>query len=273
MSIKLIASDLDGTLMSPDHLTVSQRTYNALKNAHDKGVKIAVATGRPLALIDNVLAQVPFVDYIIYSNGACAYDRKEEKLVHSDLIDNKKAMEIVEYFLSLDVFFEIYVGGRSCYQIDKASLFNNMGLPQKFLDEVASTMDGYDSLLDFMENDGRGMEKITFYGITGKVFEDIKSKLESYNLAACSSLPGTIEATNITADKGNALRGICKSTGIKNDEVMSFGDAGNDCPMLEFAAYSFAMANGSDECKQSAKYQALSNADDGVAVAIEEYVL
>lgn len=55
--------------MSPDHLTVSKRTYNTLKTAHERGIKLAVATGRPLALIDNVLSQVPFVDYVIYSNA------------------------------------------------------------------------------------------------------------------------------------------------------------------------------------------------------------
>lgn len=273
MSIKLIASDLDGTLMSPDHLTVSKRTYNTLKTAHERGIKLAVATGRPLALIDNVLDQVPFVDYVIYSNGACAYDRNEKKAVHSDLVENEKAIKIVEYFLSLDVFFEIYVNGRSCYQLNKARLFNNMGLPQEFLDEVASTMDGYDSLLDFMKNDGSGMEKITFYGITGEVSENIKTKLEQYGLVACSSLPGTLEATNITADKGNALKGICKSMGITSAEVMSFGDAENDCSMLKFAEHSFAMANGTNECKASAKHITLSNADDGVAVAIEKYAL
>lgn len=273
MSIKLIASDLDGTLMSPDHLTVSEKTYKTLKSAHDKGIKIAVATGRPLALIDNVLNQVPFVDYVIYSNGACAYDRNAKKNVHSDLIENEKAVEIVEYFLSLDVFFEIYVNGRSCYQTDKAGFFNNMGLPQEFLDEVASTMDGYESLVDFLKNDKSGMEKITFYGVVGDVYENVKSKLEQYGLAACSSLAGTIEATNITADKGNALKGICNSMGITRDEVMSFGDAGNDCPMLEFATYSFAMANATDECKACAKFTALSNAEDGVAAAIEKYAL
>ena len=49
--IKLIATDLDGTLMSPDHLTVTPRTVSALKAAHDKGVRIAIATGRPMALV------------------------------------------------------------------------------------------------------------------------------------------------------------------------------------------------------------------------------
>ena len=245
--IKLIATDLDGTLMAPDHLTVTDRTYNALKTAHDKGIKIAVATGRPMTLIDNVISQVPFVDYIIYSNGSCVFDRNVKKIIHADLIEDKLAREIVEYFLTQNVFFEIYINGKSCYQLGTEKLFQNMGLPQKFLDEVAQTMDGYDSLIDFMKNDGKGMEKITFYGI--------------------------YEATSKTANKGSALLGICENIGIGADEVMSFGDAGNDCPMLDFAKYSFAMENGSDECKAHAKFVTKSNAEDGVAVAVEKYAL
>ena len=99
MSIKLIATDLDGTLMAPDHLTVTKRTYDALKSSHDKGIRLAVATGRSMVLIDNVISQVPFVDYIIYSNGACVYDKNEEKIIHADLIPYEKAKEIVKYFL------------------------------------------------------------------------------------------------------------------------------------------------------------------------------
>ena len=64
MSIKLIATDLDGTLMAPDHLTVTKRTYDALKSSHDKGIRLAVATGRSMVLIDNVISQVPFVDFL-----------------------------------------------------------------------------------------------------------------------------------------------------------------------------------------------------------------
>ena len=83
MSIKLIATDLDGTLMSGDHLTVSPRTVAALQAAHDRGVCLAIATGRTLDFIDHVTAQVPFVDYVIYSNGAAVYDRKNDAIFAS----------------------------------------------------------------------------------------------------------------------------------------------------------------------------------------------
>ena len=61
--------------MAPDHITVTERTYNALKAAHDKGVKIAIATGRTLGFVESVVKQIPFADYVIYSNGASVYDR------------------------------------------------------------------------------------------------------------------------------------------------------------------------------------------------------
>ncbi len=269
--IKLIATDLDGTLMSADHLTVTPRTINTLKAAHDKGVKIAIATGRPLALIDNVISQVPFTDYIIYSNGACVFDRNENKIIYSNLIENHSASEIVGYLLKNNVFFEIYVDGKSHYQLGTEDLFDNTGFPEEFIDEVTKTMTGHKSLLDFLK--GLDVEKITLYSVKDRDYKGFEEKLLSYDLSTACSFKGNLEATVKSADKGRALEGICGVMGITSDECMSFGDAGNDIPMLEFAKYSFAMANGSDECKAAAKYIARSNAKDGLAIAVEEYIL
>jgi hypothetical protein len=97
------------------------------------------------------------------------------------------------------------------------------------------------------------------------------SKMDSINLA--SSIEGNLEFTKFDADKGNALKGLCDELGINQNEAMAFGDAGNDCGMLKYASYSFAMENGEDICKEIANYAAKSNADDGVGNAIEEYVL
>ena len=77
--IKLIALDLDGTLMYTDHITVTEENRAALKKAHEKGASLAVATGRTLAIIGDVCEQVPEIDYVIYSNGAAVYDRRQSK--------------------------------------------------------------------------------------------------------------------------------------------------------------------------------------------------
>lgn len=271
MSIKIIATDLDGTLMSPDHLTVSEYTKQTLFEAHSRGIKLAIATGRPMALIDNVIEQVPFTDYIIYSNGACVFDRNENKIICSALIDSKTTETLLEYFLNEPVFFEIYIHGQSHYQFGTESYYDKGALPEEFVNKIIGTMTGHNSLLEFTKN--KEIEKITMFSIKEDRFLKYSDKLKSYGLTVATSLKDSLEATAASATKGNALKGICEAMGFSPDEAMSFGDAGNDCPMLEYAGLSFAMENGSDECKAHAKHIAKSNAEDGVAKAVEYYCL
>jgi hypothetical protein len=271
MSIKLIATDLDGTLMSTDHLTVTPYTVETLKKAHNKGVKIAIATGRPLALIDSVTEQIPFADYVIYSNGACVFDRNDNKNIYRDLIENNTALEIIKYFLTKKVFFEIYVDGKSHYQLGTEEYFDSTAFPKDFIDEVYSTMTAHEDIIAFLGDNG--IEKITLYGVKNEDMDTFEKQMQDLNLTVASSFIGNLEATSKTANKGTAVKGLCDILGITSDNVMSFGDAGNDIQMLQFSKYSFAMGNATDECKKSAKYIAKSNGEDGLAKAVEEFVL
>lgn len=269
--IKLIATDLDGTLMSTDHLTVSPYTIHTLEKVHSKGVKIAIATGRPMALVGSVVEQVPFIDYIIYSNGACVFDRNKNEIIYSNLIPNKLSAELIEYLLKNNVFFEIYVDGKSYFQLGTEELFDNTEFSQAFIEEVMASMTGCENLINSLGENC--VEKITLYSVKDDDYKKFENKFLNSDLAVASSFKGNVEATAGNADKGEAVKGICCDMGITADECMTFGDAGNDCPMLKFAKYSFAMENGTEECKAAAKYIAQSNAVDGLAKAVEEYVL
>lgn len=271
MSIKLIASDLDGTLMSADHLTITEYTLSTLKAAHDKGVKIAIATGRPLALIGDVTAQIPFADYVIYANGACIFDRQQEKTIYSSLIDNETTKKLVAYFLTQEVFFEVYVDGRSQFQSSCEKYFEDTDFPSAFVEEVKNSMDAHDDLLRYLAD--KEIEKITLYCIDDEQSDKYTRVFEKFDLSAACSFSGSLEATAKTADKGIAVKELADLLGIGANEVMCFGDAGNDIPMLKYAHYSFAMENGTDECKKSAKFIAKSNKLDGLAEAVREYVL
>lgn len=271
MQIKIIASDLDGTLMSTDHVTVTERTYNALKQAHDSGVKLAVSTGRPLALLNGVLEQIPFIDYVITANGAGVYDRNNDRNIYTNYISNEIAVKLIEYFLTQEVFFDVYIDGRSKYQLGYEKYFVSEDFDAPFMKEIMLSMDGFDKLLDYLGS--KDIEKITLYDVKEKDYAVFKAEMERYGLNTATSFKGNLEATAVTADKGRALKGLCDTLGFTADEAMSFGDAGNDCPMLEFAGYSFAMENATPQCKASAKYFAKSNAEDGVAQAIEKIVL
>lgn len=268
--VKLIATDLDGTLMAPDHMTVTQRTKDALFAAHEKGVRIAIATGRTLSFTDSVTAQIPFADYVISSNGAAVYDRNKEKYVYSTLIPNKDVIEAVEFLNTLPVHYHIYLGGRIYIQKSAMSFSADTGLPEDFLKDFLSRVQLCDSLTDVIGS--QNAEVIDVFSM-GEHEAEIVELFRKKNLVMTSAVRGELAATAVGADKGTALSGLCGVLGITADEAMSFGDAENDCPMLEFAGLSFAMENGNEVCKSAAKAVAPSNAVDGVAQMIEKYAL
>lgn len=272
MSIKLIATDLDGTLMSPDHLTITQRTVSALEQAHAKDVKIAIATGRPMCIIGSVIEQIPFADYIIYSNGAGVLDRKSNEIIYESLIKGSDVSELIDYMLGFEVFFDVSYKGESHHQSGSEKYFaDNDEFPSEFVEEVMRPMHPHESLKAFLN--GEGVEKITLYTVKDSDYDCFKEKLSSYGFSVATSFKGNLEATSPSADKGSAVAGICRVLGITAESAMTFGDAGNDRPMLEFADYSFAMGNATEECKQSAKYITDTNGNDGLAIAVEKYVL
>lgn len=276
MAIRIIALDMDGTLMAPDHLTVTQRTRNALQHAHDAGVKIAIATGRTMAYISDVFDQVPMVDYVIQSNGAAVFDRKKNEYIYTSLLDWDFSKKIIEYIETLPVFYEIYAHGKSYANPQKAQFFSNPEVPRGFIDHLMNNMELHTDVVS--EISGNNLEKINLYcpdsHLDSTLFDRLWqefSAIEGVDVA--SALPGAIEMTRKGVTKGSALAGLCDALGFTPNQAMAFGDAGNDCPMLQLAKYSFAMENGTDQCKKSAKYIAPSNADDGVAKMVEKFVL
>lgn len=272
MAIKIVVTDLDGTLMAPDHMTVTERTKRALYTAHKNGVKIAIATGRTLSVIDNVTDQIPFVDYVIYSNGAVVYDRKNDTNIYTDFIPKDAAEKIVDFFEKYPVYYDVFQNGGQHAQADKSQHFVNAGLPEEFLEDYRSRLTLHDNLSEFVKSND--VEKINLFYFGGEYHDEIKDFLYAIdNIDRTSPILGDIEMTGKGVNKGKALRGLCDKLGITADEVMAFGDEDNDIEMLKFAKFGFAMENASDICKKDAKMIAPSNADDGVAQMVEKYVL
>ncbi|MBE6771888.1 MAG: HAD family phosphatase [Ruminococcaceae bacterium] len=271
MAIKIIATDLDGTLMAPDHITVTPRTKQALLDAHEKGIKVAVATGRALNFTEGVTKQIPFADYVICSNGASVYDRNNQKFIYTNLVSSEITAQAIELLKTLPVYYNIYVDGGIYVQKGSEKYFENTGLPTVFLEEFASKLTVCDDIS--ASTCGKGAELIDVFYVNDEQKKIIFDFFESNGLVLTSALAGVVSATAVGADKGTALGGLCKIMDIGADEAMAFGDASNDSTMLKYAYYSFAMENGDDICKASARFAAPSNAEDGVAQMVEKYAL
>ncbi len=272
MSVKLIASDLDGTLLSPDHLTVSERTKKALYEAHEKGIKIAIATGRTLSMIYDVIEQLPFADYVIYSNGAAAYDLHGARLIYSKPLPREIAADIVDYLDCKEVYYEVYAGGKQYSQPDKQQYFTNVNLPQEFMEDYIKKLYFVDNLAGFAKDNI--CEKVNVYYFGNPNLGEIKRHFEACpDVLFTSPIDGDIEITYKGVDKVFAIDAICAELGITRYEVMAFGDADNDLGMIKAVGFGFAMENGDEICKAQAKYIAPSNELDGVASAVERYAL
>ncbi len=278
MSIKLIVTDLDGTFLNSNHVTIPQENIEAFKKAHDMGVKVAIASGRTKILTDYIVEQLPFLDYLITSNGACVYDLKTGKEVCSTLISAEQSIEIFNILNEYNLLYEIYFNG-DCYMNSKSySMFNEQNVaPHIFalLKDFIKEVPDLSALLG-----DKGMEKLNILSISARERTEIEERVSRLgDFSYASSFPkdeckdGNLEITHINSNKGYAVKCLTERLGLESRNVMSFGDGENDCTMLEFADYSFAMANGSDYAKNSAKFVADTNDNGGVAKAIEKYVL
>lgn len=278
MAIKLIVTDLDGTFLNTNHLTIPQENIDAFKRAHEMGIKVAIASGRTKILTDYLMEQLPFLDYLITSNGAVTYDLKTKKEIASTLMSSKQSVEIFDILDKYGLSYEIYFDG-DCYMNSQSyALFDE--------DHVAPHI--YKLLVNFIKEVpmleklilDKGMEKLNILSLSNEQRTELEEKIGKIgDFAFASSFPkndkiknGNLEFTNINATKGFAVSSIAKSLNISNDEIMCFGDGENDCSMLELAKYSFAMANGSEYAKNSAKYMTDTNDNGGVAKAINQYV-
>lgn len=267
--IKLIALDMDGTLTSEDHITVSAENRTALKRAHESGAKIAIATGRARSIIGDVCEQVPEIDYIMYSNGAAIYDRAAGRTIYENAMLWSTAKEVLDYLNGFPIFMEVYEDGRSYAQNDRIPYFSDEVLPNEFLEEAMKGMTICDSITDTLED--RTIEKITPHIFDKALYKKIWEHLKTIDgLEVTTSFSVGIDITKAGADKGEAMRSLCEKLGFGADECMAFGDESNDIPMITYAKYGFAMGNGSDACKAAAKFVTKSNAESGVAHGINK---
>lgn len=272
MAVKLIATDLDGTFLQKDHETVSQKNIEAFESAHKKGVKTVIASGRTKKLVQGVLEQVPCVDYLITSNGAVTYDVKNDLVMFSELIDSQQTAEILKFLDSYGLPYDVYCDGDCFVDRENYKRYENGEVPPIFLKVLGGKLIVVDNMQEYLKN--RKIEKVSIMNVTPKAREELWERVHKLGeLHMASAIAVNMEINSVNANKGYAVKKLAESLGIERSEIMCFGDGENDCEMLEYAGYSFAMNNGSSYAKNSAKYIADDNDKDGVGKAVFKYVL
>lgn len=274
MNIKLIATDVDGTLVADDHLTIPPINIKSLKMAKDRNINIVISTGRPYSLTDIETAKLGCVDYLVLSNGAVVVDAKTKSVIYDCYLPLETLEKIIPVFEKYPVVYEIYADCKGYInQYTYEHYFEIEALPQIFLKEYRNRMIICDNPYELMHT--KPVEKLNVDYIPEEYIEAVMNELKDIpDLVFSAGFKGNMEIAAKGADKGSGLAWLADKLGIDSDEVMAFGDSGNDVTMLMFAGHSYAMNNGNEKAKNAARYVTkLSNSDGGVGDTIREVLI
>ena len=281
--IKVIASDMDGTLLGDDHKPATG-TLAAVQRACDSGIRFMIATGRNFPGAMAELKDCGLVcDYIVSSGAEVRNLRQQVVAVHPISMELCRTIyeEIKDYPISVT-----FCTDGNDYKIGtpeeiEESLMLQMhlffsDLPREELVQtetyqriIKSTKTVSD--MDELEAAKVPIYKLFLYSEDKGMLGELKQRLEqNKEIAVASSFPTNLEITDVKAQKGPVLKEYIESLGYTMDEVMALGDSLNDLSMIEmdFGA-TVAMANAEPEVKDAAKYITKSNTEFGVAYAID----
>ncbi|MFZ5229420.1 sugar-phosphatase [Enterobacter bugandensis] len=269
MAIKLIAIDMDGTLLLPDH-TISPAVKNAIAAARAKGVNVVLTTGRPYAGVHSYLKELHMNqpgDYCITYNGALVQKAADGSTVAQTALSyddylflEKLSREVGSHFHALDRN-TLYTANRdiSYYTVHESYVAT---IPLVFCE--AEIMDPATQFLKVMMID----EPEILDKAIARIPAEVKEKY-----TVLKSAPYFLEILDKRVNKGTGVKSLADALGIKQEEIMALGDQENDIAMIEFAGVGVAMDNAIPSVKEVADFVTKSNLEDGVAYAIEKFVL
>ena len=270
--IKLICLDMDGTLLGADHATVPARNIRALRAASERGAAVAVASGRPWGFLHEVAEQLGVLRYAVLSNGAAVLDVHTGEWLYRNCLPEETRQALTELLLEEGVPFEVYCEGESWIQRDRLEGV----LAHTFSPEFRQVLREHARLPEELNAAlrGRMAEKFHIFYVLPQRRKSLMERAAACGaLEMVTSFAENLEFTAVGVNKGTAVQALSARLGLGPEQVMAFGDAGNDLEMLAWAGWSFAMANASAEAKKAARYETGSNAEGGVGMAVERWLL
>jgi Cof subfamily protein (haloacid dehalogenase superfamily) len=266
MRYKLIAVDVDGTLLNSDG-NISEVTKKAVKLGIEKGLIFTISTGRPIQGVEPLIKKLeldcdlPFITY----NGAMVVLGKSREILYDQRLSSIDAYQIMSLGKKYDVTIAVWKDNKLYI-----SEINERSAKYKEIAKVEPLL-----IKDENEIIKDGVTKILWYGETEQiqVLEKEVGKYLSSNINIHTSRPMFLEFVDKNASKAIAMEKIGEHFGINQSEMIAVGDGSNDLSMIEYAGLGVAMANAKQSVKDMADFITLSNDEDGVAHVINKFVL
>ncbi len=261
---KLICTDIDGTLLDPQH-KISERTKEAIHKARRKGIIVALVSGRISNSLVVLQQELGLVGPMGCFNGSLVLD-EDLKELEAHPIFNEQCTALMDYLRSTELEYFVFT--------NESWYMNQMGPWYDVEVQASRTQGRIFDLASLCENlhPGERPFKLLAMGNDPDYLITIEAELQKRfgsSLNIFRSSPRYIEILARGVDKGHAVRSLSKAYGINASSVMAVGDFYNDIGMFRAAGFAVAMDNAPDEVKQYAHSITKSNQEDGLALAIE----
>ncbi|MGG4490399.1 Cof-type HAD-IIB family hydrolase [Metabacillus idriensis] len=242
MDIKLIALDMDGTLLN-EKKEISEANRKAIRDAEARGIHVVISTGRSMATLRDLAKSLSLSSYLVTVNGSEIWDEHGE-LVDRNIVHN----DLMTWMYDLSKTHKTGYWATSTERV--------------FFNEMPEDLSTFQWLkFGFEIEDDKDRETI---------LNELRSRGE---FEITNSSPTNLEVNAIGINKAKGIEKVCGLLGITMENVLACGDSMNDLAMIKEAGIGVAMGNAQDIVKEAADWVTLSNDEDGVAEAIKKYVL
>lgn len=288
---RLVAIDLDGTLLN-SYGEVSEKNKQAIQKAIKKGTEVVLASGRPIMSVKNLANEIGCDHYIICGNGAITYDIPKEEILYNRFLEKAKVLQIIKICEENSIFYNVYTKDTILTKnLNYNILFyhqENASKPENRKTHISIIQNIPEYIQNRKEED---YLKITICDNDKVVFGSIIRKLRTIknvdvldvaHMSRKIIKDGTnnvsmeyyyTEITNTKVDKWQAIENLIQKQNIKPEEVMTIGDNINDAEMVKKAGLGIMMQNAAPYIQEMADVIVKNNDNDGVAEAIETYIL
>lgn len=270
-NIKLAAFDLDGTILTKS--TITELTKSAITRLAESGLRTIVATGRHIFTLPPAVHDIPSLEIAIGSNGTMIGNIRTKEVFNFDGFDVETALRFLRWLPTITNSFHVSFQDGSGYLMKQdferlLDLQPNEAEREKSAREYQRVY----TILDDIEHVEQTMKPVAKFGFRMAREEDVSAAVrmvrQNFGFEAAVTDYQTIEVTKGGVTKASGLLHVCEHYGLDPENVIVFGDSGNDVPAMKIAGYAVAMGNAHANVKEVADEVTESIHDDGVALAI-----
>lgn len=275
MAYKLVCIDVDGTLLNNKH-KITKRTKEILLKAHKLGTHIVISTGRIYTDAEYYSDLIGVKSPVIASNGAFIKERDSNEVIYKEVLGESLSLKLLEIFHKHRINPYFCTPYKFYYGNIMFKLFN---IATKILGGRSNKIDieyvySWKRWQEVLYKEKDNIVKCEIIYRNPSLINELRNELKNIKeLEIVDSSKYNIEITCKGISKGKAVAMLASFYNLKREEIISIGDSENDLSMIEYAGMGIAMGNALDSVKRKADYITNSNDNDGVANAINRFVL